>query len=80
MDVQPDHDALDLNRNAPRALFLVLSKPKMASPTGPNFISGLIAGNNNFKAFHQWTQQYGPIVSAKIGTRTCINSGFKPLT
>lgn len=52
-------------------------RPKRRLPPGPNFISGLIAGNNNFKAFHQWTQQYGPIVSAKIGTRTCIILGSR---
>lgn len=46
-------------------------------PPGPSFISGLIAGNNNFKAFHEWTQQYGPIFSVRIGTRTCIVLGTR---
>jgi len=51
--------------------------PKRRLPPGPNFISGLIAGNNDFKSFQKWTQQYGPIISAKIGTRTYIILGTR---
>lgn len=46
-------------------------------PPGPNFISALIAGNNNFKAFREWTRRYGPVASAKIGTRTYIILGTR---
>ncbi|EYE92370.1 cytochrome P450 [Aspergillus ruber CBS 135680] len=52
-------------------------RPKRRLPPGPSFISGLIAGNNDFKSFQKWNQQYGPIVSAKIGTRTYIILGTR---
>lgn len=51
--------------------------PKRRLPPGPSFISGLIAGNNDFKSFQKWNQQYGPIVSAKVGTRTYIILGTR---
>ncbi|KAI9924218.1 hypothetical protein MW887_007168 [Aspergillus wentii] len=50
---------------------------KLPLPPGPNFVTALRAGNTDFKAFEEWTRQYGPVVSAQIGTRTYIILGTR---
>ncbi|PKY02885.1 cytochrome P450 [Aspergillus campestris IBT 28561] len=46
-------------------------------PPGPNTLTAHLAGPTNHTAFTKWTHQYGPIVSANIGTRTYIILGTR---
>lgn len=46
-------------------------------PPGPNILTAHLAGPTDYKAFTKWNKHYGPIVSARIGTRIHIILGTR---